>query len=163
MPASQGASGRSRALSLLLLLIAVAVVVWIVWRVNNREAYVDRKPPAEETTSQVEYAGSQPKEAFQLEKGNVLARTIYSTAGPANSQIEVRDFKLPPRVKTHLGALPGPGVLEVYSGHGSLSLDGKSEDLASGVIKAVPAGHALEFDNRGDFSLVLRVYLVEGK
>lgn len=163
MPASQSARGRVRAFPLLLLLIAVAIVVWIVWRVNNREAYVDREPPAEETRSQVEYAGSQPQQAFHLEEGNVLARTIYSTAGPANSQIEVRDFKLPPHVKTHLDALPGPGVLEVYSGHGSLLLDGKSEDLVSGVIKALPAGHALEFDNKGDFSLVLRVYLVEGK
>jgi hypothetical protein len=153
--------GRS-ILSLLFLLIAV-MIVWVMWRINNREAYVDREAPAEAKLSQVEFAGSQPKEAFHLEQGNVLARTVYSTAGPANSEIEIRDFEFPPHVKTHLAGLPGPGVLEVYSGHGSLSLGGNSEDLTPGVIKATPARQALDFDNQGDFSLVLRVYLVEGR
>lgn len=157
------ARGRSRALPLLLLLIAIAIVVWIASRVYNREAFVDREPLAEETPSQAEFAGSQPKQAFHLEEGNVLERTVYSTAAPANSQVEVRDYKFPSHAKSHLGALPGPGVLEVYSGHGSLSLEGKSEELASGVIKQLPAGQALDFDNQGDYSLVVRVYIVEGK
>lgn len=163
MPVSQGAGGRSRALPLLLLLIAIAIVVWIVSRVNNREAFVDREPPGEEPQGEVEFAGSQPKDAFHLQEGNVLARTVYSTSGPANSQIEVRDFMFPPHVKTRLGELPGPGVLEVYSGKGSVSLEGKSEELVGGVVKAVPAGQALEFDNKGGYSLVVRVYVVEGK
>lgn len=162
MPVSQGARGRSRVLPLLLLLIAIAIVVGIVWRVNNREAYIDREPPSEEAV-QAEFAGVPPKEAFHLEEGNVLSRTIYSTAGPANSQIEVRDFKFPPHAKSHLAALPGPGVLEVYSGHGSVSLGGQNEELSSGVITPVSAGQALEFDNKGDYSLVVRLYLVEGK
>lgn len=163
MPVSQGVRGRSRALPILLLVIAVAIVVWIVWRVNNRDAYVDREPPGEEPQGEVAFAGSEPKDAFHLGEGNVLARTVYSTAGPVNSQVEVRDFKFPPHVKTRLGALPGSGVLEVYSGRGSVVLDGKSEDLAGGAVKAVPAGQALEFDNRGDYSLVVRVFVVEGK
>jgi len=162
MRVSQGARGRSRALPLLLLLIAVAILVWIVWRVNNRKAFVDREPPSGETT-QAEFAGAQPKGAFHLEEGNVLARTVYSTAGPANSHIEVRDFKFPPHVKTHVAALPGPGVLEVYSGHGSMMRGDQSEELANGVIKPVAAGQALEFDNMGDYSLVVRLYLVEGE
>ena len=162
MHVSRDAKGRSRTLPLLLILIAIAIFVWIVLRIYNREAFVDREPPADETPSQ-QFAGSEPKQAFHTEEGNVLARTVYTAAAPANSQVEIRDYKFPVHAKSHLGALPGPGALEVYSGHGSVSLNGKSEDLASGVIKQLPAGQALDFDNQGDYSLVVRLYLVEGK
>lgn len=162
MHVSRDAKGRSRTVPLLILLIAIAIFVWIALRIYNREAFVDREPPGDETPSQ-EFAGSQPKQAFHLEEGNLLTRTVFSAAAPANSQVEVRDYKFPIHAKTHLGALPGPGVLEVYSGHGSLSLNGKSEELSSGVIKQLPGGQALDFDNQGDYSLVVRLYLVEGK
>jgi len=159
----QGSRRRSRILPLLLLLIAIAVIVWSVWRVSNPKAFVDREPPAGEPEGEVQFAGSQPKNPFHLDEGNVLSRTVFSTPGPANSQIEIRDFKFPPHVRTRLGALPGPGMLEVYSGKGALSLVGKTEELVGGVVKSVPAGQALEFENRGDYSLVVRVYVVEGK
>jgi quercetin dioxygenase-like cupin family protein len=129
----------------------------------EREAFVDRSPPDEEPQGEVKFAGSQPKNAFHLEEGNVLARTAFSTAGPANSQIEIRDFQFPPHVRTRLGALPGPGVIEVYSGRGAFAMAGTTQELAGGVVKGVPAGQALEFDNTGDYSLVVRVYVVEGK
>jgi len=159
----QGSWWRSRTLLLLLILLVIAVIAWITWRVSNPKAFVDREPPASEPEVEVQFAGSQPKNPFHLEEGNVLSRTVFSTPGPTNSQIEVRDFKFPPHVRTRLGALPGPGVLEVYSGKGAVSQGGKTEELAGGIAKSVPAGKALEFENRGDYSLVVRVYLVEGK
>lgn len=163
MARSQNSRLSSRVVFLLLSLIAVAVIIWIIWRLNNREAFVDREPPEEEPQGEVQFAGSKPKNAFHLEEGNVLARTAFSTPGPANSQIEIRDFEFPPHAHTRLAALPGPGLLEVYSGRGALSLAGATEDLAGGVVKGVPAGQAMEFDNRGDYSLVVRIYVVEGK
>jgi len=129
----------------------------------DRQAFVDRSPPEEEPQGEVEFAGSTPKNAFHFEEGNVLARTAFSTPGPANSQIEIRDFQFPPHARTRLGSLPGPGVIEVYSGHGALALSGTTQQLAGGVIKGVPARQALEFDNNGDYSLVVRIYVVEGK
>lgn len=159
----QGSRRRSRTLPLLFILIAIVVIAWIAWRIGNPKAFVDREAPAGEPEGEVQFAGSQPKNAFHRDEGNVLSRTVFSAPGPANSQIEIRDFKFPPHVRSRLGALPGPGVLEVYSGQGAVSMGGKSEELAGGVVKSVPAGQALEFDNRGDYSLVVRVYVVEGK
>ena len=163
MPDLQSARGRSRPIALLLILIVIVVIVWVVWRIANREAFVDREAPAEPPQGEVRFSGSQPNNSFRLQEGNVLARTAFSTPGPANTQIEIREFMFPPHARSLLGALPGPGVLEVYSGQGMLSVAGKTEELAGGVIKAVPAGQALEFDNRGEYSLVVRIYAVEGK
>lgn len=160
---SQSSRGSGRTLALLFLLVAIVAIAWIIWHVNNRVAFVDREPPGEPPQGEVEFAGSQPTGGFHLEEGDVLARTAFSTPGPANTQIEIRDLRFPPHVRTRLGALRGPGVIEVYSGQGTLSLPDKTEDLAGGVVKAVAAGQALEFDNKGDYSLVVRVYVTEGK
>jgi hypothetical protein len=146
-----------------LILIAAGVILAIVWRNNHREAFVDRGAPEDEPQGEVQFSGSEPKNAFHLEEGNVLARTAFSTPGPANSKIEIRDFKFPPHVRTRLGGLPGSGVLEVYSGQGPVSVAGASEELAGGVVKGVPAGQPLEFDNRGDHSLFVRIFVVEGQ
>ena len=159
---SQGGAWRLGVVLPLLILIAAAILA-VVWRNNRREAFVDRGAPEEEPQGEVQFSGSEPKNAFHLEEGNVLARTAFSTPGPANSRIEIRDFKFPPHVRTRLGALPGSGVLQVYSGQGVVSFAGTSQELAGGVVKGVPAGQPVEFDNRGDYSLVVRVFVVEGQ
>ena len=158
MTDSQGSTQHAPPRACLLLVAVVGVPTGC-----QREAFVDRSPPEEEPQGEVQFAGSEPKNAFHLEEGNVLARTAFSSVAPANSQIEIRDFQFPPHVRTRLAGLPGPGVIEVYSGHGTLALSGTTQQLLGGVVKGVPAGQALAFDNQGDFSLVVRVYVVEGK
>ncbi len=159
----QGSGRRKRVLPLLLSLIVLAIIAWIAYRLANPKAFVDRGPLAPPPSGEVQFAGATPQKAFHLEEGNVLARTVFSAPGPANSQIEVRDYRFPPHARSRLAALPGPAVLEVYAGTGAVTLGGKSEDLAGGEVKSVAAGQALEFDNRGDYPLVVRFYIVEGK
>lgn len=154
---------RSLILTLLTAAIVGASLAWIIYRVNHRRAFVDYGPLAPPPSGHVQFAGAQPKNPFHLEEGNVLARTVFTAPGPSNSQIEVRDYRFPPHVRSRLAGLPGAAIIEVYFGTGTASWGGKSEEVSDGYVRSVAVGQPLEFDNRGDYSLVVRIYLIEGK
>jgi quercetin dioxygenase-like cupin family protein len=148
-----------------LVVVSVVVVIllaWIAYRFANREAFVAQgalpAPP-----DQVTFAGGTPEHPFKLEAGNILSRTVFRTAVRSNAEVEVRDVMLPPHAKSQLQPLPGPALLDTYSGEGTISLGEKAERLSAGQMRSVPAGQALSFDNPGAYPLVLRFYVFEGK
>ncbi len=74
------------------LVLAILLVAWIAYRLANREAFVARGALSPPPSEQITFAGSTPAHPFHLEAGNVLLRTVFRTAAPANSQVEVRDI-----------------------------------------------------------------------
>jgi len=151
-----------RRLLLVSIVIVVLLAAWIGYRFANREAFVAQgalaAPP-----DQVTFAGPTPDHPLKLEAGNILSRTVYRTSVASNAEVEVRDVMLPPHAKSRLQALTGPALLDTYSGEGTLSLGERTERLAAGQMRSVPAGQALDFDNPGAYPLVLRFYVFEGK
>ena len=151
---------------LLLLFLVVVVTGWLGYRYANRRAFLSGGPLPPPPSGQVAFAGSTPEHSFHLEEGNVLARTVFEAAAPSNSHIQIRDVMLPPNAKSKLAALPGPALVEVYSGDGTMALGEKAERsdrLTAGNMRSVPAGQVLAFDNQGALPLVLRLYVFEAK
>jgi len=145
------------------LVLAILLVAWIAYRLANREAFVARGALSPPPSEQITFAGSTPAHPFHLEAGNVLLRTVFRTAAPANSQVEVRDIVLPPRAKSQLSALPGVTLLEVYAGEAILLRNETSERLHPGTMRSVLGGEVLAINNLGTYPVVLRLYVFEAK
>lgn len=151
---------------LLLVLVFLVIASWLGYRYANRSAFLATGPLPPPPSAQVPFAGSTPEHSFHLEEGNVLARTVFEASAPSNSHVQVRDVMLPPKAKSKLAALPGPALVEVYSGDGNLAVGEKEERtdrLTAGNMRSVPAGQVLAFDNQSALPLVLRLYVFEVK
>ena len=151
---------------LVLLLVVVVIAGWLGYRYANRSAFLASGPLPPPPSGQIKFAGSTPEYSFHLEECNVLARIVFEAAAPSNSHLQVRDVMLPPNAKSKLAALPGPALVEVYSGDGTMALGEKAEKsdrLTAGNMRSVPAGQVLAFDNQGALPLVLRFYVFEAK
>ena len=151
---------------LVLFLVVVVTAGWLGYRYANRRAFLASGPLSPPPSGQVAFAGSTPEHSFHLEEGNVLARTVFEAAALSNSHIQIRDVMLPPNAKSKLAALPGPALVQVYSGEGAMVLGENTEKidrLTAGTMRSVPAGQVLAFDNQAALPLVLRVYVFEAK
>jgi quercetin dioxygenase-like cupin family protein len=107
------------------------------------------------------FAGTPPEHPFRPTAGNVFISDVFATPGPSNTRIEVRDVLVPPSEQGQVAALPGPAVLEVLQGQGSLSLQGEEQPLADGGIGFVPAGQLLAITNTTPRPMLLRLTLFE--
>lgn len=150
-----------------LLVLVILGITWYTYRSTTREAFLPREPlPAPPASEQIVYAGQPPEHSFHLEEGNILVRKVFETAAPSNSHLEIRDVLLPPNSASKLAALPGPALLEFYSGEGTLGIGEKpkkTEALTSERLRAIPSGQGLAFENKGATPLVLRLYILEAK
>ena len=146
--------------------VAIGLTLVLLFVACNRKAFVAHGPVPAPPSQQVTFAGSTPSPPFHLDEGNVLSRIAFQAAGPSNSVIEVRDYLLPPHAKSRVGALPGPALLDIYSGEGALSLGQqgeKGERLVPGQMRSIPAGQALVFDNQGEHPMAVRAFVLEVK
>jgi hypothetical protein len=107
------------------------------------------------------FAGTPPEHPFQPAVGNVFRRDVFATPGPLNTLVEVREMLVPPDGQGQVAALPGPAVLEVLQGQGSLFLQGQQQPLADGGIGFIPAGQALAITNTTPRPMLLRLTLFE--
>jgi hypothetical protein len=100
---------------------------------------------------------------FTKQAGNLFARTVFETDGPGNTHIEVRDVLLPPRSKTSIEPLPGPAVIDPAYGKATISTGNKSEMLAAGTIRSLPAGQSLAFENPDSGPAMVRLYIIRAR
>jgi len=91
---------------------------------------------------------------------NLLERTVFETAGPSGTQIEIRDVFVAPGTKVESVSLPGPAVLRVVSGEGSATIAGKSQELGMGTAVTLPQDTSCALESRGIMPLVLRAHIV---
>ncbi len=116
-------------------------------------------PPAGE----LKFAGTPPAHPFARQPDNYYARTTFETDGPGNVHIEVRDLLIPPRSKSTVPASSGPVIVDVTSGKATLSTGDKPEALTVGAMRSLPAGRALQFENRDAGPALVRVYVIRAR
>ena len=106
---------------------------------------------------------SQPvSRPFEAMPGQTAAsRVLFEGAGPSNTQIVIREILVGPGANVRLDALPGAGLIDTRSGSGVLRAGDRLDPLHIAGPVSVPAGVPLELTNRGDDSLLLRLYLLE--
>src|SRR3989442_5888339 len=150
---------------LLLGFLAIVILAfgWIAFRRLFRKAFVAHGVLQTPALGELKFAGDIPNNPFKVEPGNALARTVFQTSGPSNSRIEIRELLVQSREETQLASQPGPMLIEVESGAGTVSVNGKREELAVNTIKTISAGQTTVFRNGGARPLALRIYRFEAK
>ena len=108
------------------------------------------------------YVGRPPAIPFErLGTQDGSMRTIFRDQGPDNSNIEIREVIIGARALVRLDPLPGPALIDLRSGEGSLQAGDRSIQLGVSNVIPVASGVPLDFRNSSDVSSVLRIYLVE--
>ena len=92
-----------------------------------------------------------------------FARMMLQTAGPANTQITVRDLIVGPRGDAQLTIADSASLIEVYSGAGSVASGTITVALTLHQPVILPEGSRANINNSGDAPLMVRLYTVEGK
>lgn len=126
------------------------------------QAFVAHGPLPPPPSGSLKFAGTPPEHPFHKE-GELFTRTIFSTDGPGNSRIEVRDFLIPPHGKGPIAGLPGPAVMDVASGSVNVSSGDKPELMASGAMRALAAGATVQVENPDAQPTVLRLYVIHAR
>jgi hypothetical protein len=89
------------------------------------------------------------------------SRVMFEGAGPENTRIVIREMLIGPGAHMRLDALPGPALVDLRSGAGTLRVGDRSEQLQIARAISVEPGFPIELTNNGGGSLLLRLYLVE--
>jgi hypothetical protein len=77
----------------------------------------------------------------------LLTRTVYMAPAAAPYHVEMWDLLVGPSRKTDAVSLPGSAVLEVRSGAGLVTIDGKPHALRMGSTFAINEGSQFAIDN----------------
>lgn len=107
------------------------------------------------------FAAALPAHPFEAAPGGVFTRALFVTPGVPNTQIQVQDIQLPPTNSGDVADLPGPAILDVLAGEGTLSVGGQVLHLAEGALQLIPAGQSLTISNASQRPMLLRLYLLE--
>ncbi len=107
-------------------------------------------------------SGQPATHPFAAISGQAAAsRVLFEGAGPDNTQIVIREMLIGPGADVRLDALPGPALVDLRSGIGSLRTGDRPEQLEIANAISVKPGIPIELTNDGDDSLMLRLYIVE--
>jgi quercetin dioxygenase-like cupin family protein len=90
----------------------------------------------------------------------VFTRTVYRTAASPTLTVEVRDLEIAPGKRAEDVALPGAAVLEVRSGTATARVGGERRDVTAGAVLSLSQGTPLAFENHGDVTLSIRLFVV---
>jgi len=142
--------------------VSVAVCV-TACRGRGHNAFVAHGPLPPPPSGPLKFAGSPPEHPFHKKAGNVFERTIFQTDGPNSSRIEIRDILVPPRTKSHIGALPGPAVMELVTGAATVTLGEKQESIVGGTMQTIPGGKPFQVENPDAHPSMLRLYVIRAR
>jgi hypothetical protein len=108
------------------------------------------------------FAGRPATHPFEAMSGQAAAsRVLFEGAGPDNTQIVIREMLIGPGAHVRLDSLPGPALIDLRSGAGTLRAGDRSEQLQIAKAISVKPGIPIELTNDGDDSLMLRLYIVK--
>jgi hypothetical protein len=130
---------------------------------NQPNPPIITKPLPPPPSGELKYVGNPVAHPYAKQEGNYYARTVFESDGPSNSHIEVRDILIPPKSKSTVTALPGSAVMDLSEGRATLSIGEKHEELAEGLMRSLPAGQALEFENPDSGPATIRLYIIRGR
>jgi hypothetical protein len=90
----------------------------------------------------------------------VFTRTVYRTAASPTLRVEVRDLEVAPGKRADDLAFPGGAVLEVRAGTATARIGGERRDVTAGAVLSLSQGTPLAFENRGDVTLSIRLFVI---
>ena len=153
---------RSRGLLITSTLLA-AVALFSSCQRNQATPPEAHGPLPAPPSGELKFAGAAPVHPFAKQVGNYFARTVFETDGPKNSRIEVREVLIPPQTKSAVEALPGPAIIDAALGEVTVSIGDKPEKLASGAIRALEGGQALQLENTDSRPAMVRLYVIRAR
>jgi hypothetical protein len=93
----------------------------------------------------------------------LLARTAYKSERAGGLTVEMWDMLVGPGQKSATASLPGGGVVQIRSGVGSITVNGKAQDGKTGTSFPIPEGQSFQVSNgSAEEALILRVIVVRG-
>jgi hypothetical protein len=153
----------SRSFLIAYALIVAAVAGFTVYQRSEPTPPIVNKPLPPPPSGELKYAGNPVAHPYMKQEGSYFARTVFEIDGPNNSHIEVRDILIPPKSKSTVAALPGSAVMDLSEGKATLTISGKREELSEGLMRSLPAGQALEFENTESRAATIRLYIIRGR
>jgi quercetin dioxygenase-like cupin family protein len=100
------------------------------------------------------------KNPYKEVEKNLLERTVYESAGPGGTRIELRDLFVSPGAMVEKVSLPGPAILQVLSGEGKMTTAEKATELTVGTTLTLGQDTSCALESRGITPLVLRAHIV---
>jgi hypothetical protein len=111
-------------------------------------------PPGPITSS-----GALPVHPYAKAAGDGYARTLITAVAPGNVTTAVRNLVIRANGQSAISDLPGPGLLELVAGTGTLSVDGREFALTGDQLIQLDPLRTATLRNEGDQPLVVRLYL----
>lgn len=140
--------------------IAIALAVsGLAWGQDGSHKDTGPLPPPQMASVYASRPPAVPFERLGTQAGST--RTVFQGPGPSNSKIEIRELVVGPRALVQLDPFPGPAIVDLRSGEGSLKAGERTMQLEIANVISVASGLPFEFRNSGDAPLVLKLYLVE--
>lgn len=106
-----------------------------------------------------------PPHPYQQLNNDGYVRFIFGANAPGNLVVELRSIFIKGGGKTQLSSLPGPGLLEVRNGAGTISLGRhrKPSALDPTKLTTLDMHQVATLNNTGEQPLVIQLYLFEAK
>lgn len=107
---------------------------------------------------QIKFSDYQPQKPLTVVSPGLLARTLFvATKGPGYN-VHVQELIVGPKQHARDVALPGPAIVDIHSGSGSMRLRDQLTDLQVGTHFVVRQGEKFDVQNNTDAPVVMQVY-----
>jgi quercetin dioxygenase-like cupin family protein len=136
--------------------MALVAVVCLQTGCQNEQERQSTPLLAEARADETNFSAYAAKNSYKEVGKELLERTVFETAGPANLRIELRDLFIVPGKTAEKVTLPGPAVLQVLSGEGKITTGEKSQELGPGTSLTLAQDASARLESHGIMPLVLR-------
>lgn len=142
--------------------VATALVAAACWQIGCRNEEGPQSTPllAEARTDETNFSAVKVKNPYMEVQKNLLERTVFESAGPGGTRIELRDLFVVPGATVEKVSLPGPAVLQVLSGEGKMMAAEKATELTVGTTVTLGQDTSCALESQGITPLVLRAHIV---
>ena len=106
---------------------------------------------------------SRPIHQFEPDEHGVLSRTLFSALGPGNITVKVSEFLVGPRRTQQMAALPGPALLELFEGQGTIAIGNASAQPIDNDFQVISGGQPFIIDNPNGKPVGIRLYVFAEK
>lgn len=142
---------RNASANVAVLLSAVAILAGC----QTLEGTAPLKTPE---ASQIKFSDYQPQKPLTVVSPGLLARTLFvATKGPGYS-VHVQELLVGPKQHARDVALPGPAVVDVHAGSGSIRLRNQLTEIQIGTHFVVGQAERFDVQNNTDAPIVMQVY-----
>ncbi|HXE34973.1 MAG TPA: hypothetical protein VN087_13745 [Verrucomicrobiae bacterium] len=142
--------------------VASALAAAACWQIGCQNEEGPQSTPllAEARADETNFSPVKARNPYKEVEKNLLERTVYESAGPGGTRIELRDLFVSPGAMVEKVSLPGPAILQVLSGEGKMTTAEKATELTVGTTLTLGQDTSCALESRGITPLVLRAHIV---